>query len=69
MFRLVSRHGEFLPLEELNRLPPLPQDQTSARPCYLTATTAARSGFVLWLALTRSWRLVSTNSRHLPAKA
>ncbi|WP_219907397.1 hypothetical protein, partial [Sphingomonas sp. PP-CE-3G-477] len=35
------RHGEFLSLKELHRLPPLPQDQTSERLRYLTATTTA----------------------------
>lgn len=32
---------EFLSLKELHRLPPLSQDQTSARLRYLTATTNA----------------------------
>jgi len=32
---------KFLSLKELHRLPPLPQDQTSARLRYLTATTTA----------------------------
>jgi len=32
---------EFLSLKELHRLPPLPQDQTSASLRYLTATTTA----------------------------
>ncbi|WP_219907406.1 hypothetical protein, partial [Sphingomonas sp. PP-CE-3G-477] len=35
------RHGEFLSLKELHRLPPLPQDQTSERLRYLTAATTA----------------------------
>ena len=32
---------KFLSLKELHRLPPLPQDQTSARLRYLTAATTA----------------------------
>lgn len=32
---------KFLSLQELHRLPPLPQDQTSARLRYLTAATTA----------------------------
>jgi hypothetical protein len=33
--------GKFLSLKELHRLPPLPQDQTSARLRYLTTITTA----------------------------
>ena len=63
-----SRHGEFLSLKELHRLPPLPQDQTSARLRYLTATTnAAQRLRAVGLAGHSSASVFAERSHRLPS--